>query len=517
MTSYQVALAFEDGITRFITCDDDETVADASYRARINIPLDCRDGACGTCKALCESGRYDGGEYIDEALTEDEAAQGYALPCQMVPESDLVLQIPTTSEVAKTAAATHRGTVTSVERHSDSTVGFTVTLEDRAGLAFLPGQYVNVAVPGTDVTRSYSFASSPTADEVSFLVRVNEQGAMSEYLRDRARVGDVLEMTGPMGSFFLREPQRPALYLAGGTGLAPLLSMLRKQHEDGFAYPVHLVYGVSRDDDLVHLETLEQLSSQVAEFTYEHCVSDPTSSAPNKGYVTSLVRPEHVHDGNVDVYLCGPPAMVESVRDHLKTEGISAAGFYYEKFALTGTAESGTVDVSEPVAAEPASTEGYEIGEEHPAVAESDAQFDARMALELGAVELTVGRLTPEQLAEYRILAEASSPSIDSDHFLDAAAFTDTNAAFHDHLFRCTGNDVLLEAYHRLEVTRLMTQALRDGQWVDEQVPADHAELVEAFERGDREAARRIVVEHSERAKATMRAALAALPAGAVR
>lgn len=510
MTSYQVALAFEDGITRFITCDDDETVADASYRARINIPLDCRDGACGTCKALCESGRYDGGEYIDEALTDDEAAQGYALPCQMVPESDLVLQIPTTSEVAKTAAGNHRGTVTSVERHSDSTVGLSVALEDRGGLTFLPGQYVNVAVPGTDVTRSYSFSNAPTEDEVSFLVRVNAQGAMSEYLRDRAQVGDVLEMTGPMGSFFLREPQRPALYLAGGTGLAPLLSMLRKQREDGFAYPVHLVYGVSRDDDLVHLETLEQLSSQVAEFTYEHCVSDPASSAPNKGYVTSLVRPEHVHDGDVDVYLCGPPAMVESVRDHLKAEGITAAGFYYEKFALTGTAGSGTVEASEPRAADPASTAGYEIGEEHPAVAESDAQFDARMALELGAVELTVGRLTPEQLAEYHILAEASSPSIDHGHFLDAAAFTDTNAAFHDHLFRCTGNEVLLEAYHRLEVTRLMTQVLRDGQWVDEQVPGDHAELVDAFERGDREAARRIVVEHSERAKSTMRAALAA-------
>ncbi|HEU4513241.1 MAG TPA: benzoate 1,2-dioxygenase electron transfer component BenC [Nocardioidaceae bacterium] len=522
MTSYQVALAFEDGITRFITCDDDETVADASYRARINIPLDCRDGACGTCKALCESGRYDGGEYIDEALTEDEAAQGYALPCQMVPESDLVLQIPTTSEVAKTAAGTHRGTVTAIDRHSDSTVGFSVALENRAGLAFLPGQYVNVAVPGTGVTRSYSFANAPSENEVSFLVRVNEQGAMSEYLRDRAQVGDSLEMTGPMGSFFLREPQRPALYLAGGTGLAPLLSMLRKQREDGFAYPVHLVYGVSRDDDLVHLETLEQLSSEVAEFTYEHCVSDPASTAPSKGYVTGLVRPEHVHDGNVDVYLCGPPAMVESVRGHLEAEGITPAGFYYEKFALTGTPENETIEdvpaeVAEPVAADPTSTEGYEIGEEHPAVAESDAQFDARMALELGVVELTVGRLTPEQLAEYRILAEASSPSIDSDHLLDAAAFTDTNAAFHDHLFRCTGNEVLLEAYHRLEVTRLMTQVLRDGAWVDQQVPADHAELVEAFERGDREAARRIVIEHSERAKTTMRAALAALPAGAVR
>lgn len=80
--SFQVALNFEDGITRFIECRPDETVADASYKARINIPLDCRDGACGTCKSLCESGKYDGGDYIEEALADDEAAAGYCLPCQ---------------------------------------------------------------------------------------------------------------------------------------------------------------------------------------------------------------------------------------------------------------------------------------------------------------------------------------------------------------------------------------------------------------------------------------------------
>src|ERR687890_91018 len=93
--THRVALSFEDGVTRFITCAPDQTVADASYRSRINIPLDCRDGACGTCKALCESGTYDGGDYIEEALTDDEAEQGYCLPCQMMPESDQVLQIPT--------------------------------------------------------------------------------------------------------------------------------------------------------------------------------------------------------------------------------------------------------------------------------------------------------------------------------------------------------------------------------------------------------------------------------------
>ena len=119
--THQVALSFEDGVTRFITCRPDQTVADASYRQRINIPLDCRDGACGTCKALCESGEYDGGDYIDDALSDDEAADGYALPCSMRPKSDLVLQIASTSEVAKTKAATYQGTITALDRLSPTT------------------------------------------------------------------------------------------------------------------------------------------------------------------------------------------------------------------------------------------------------------------------------------------------------------------------------------------------------------------------------------------------------------
>ncbi len=93
MTQYQVALAFEDGVSRFITCTGDQTVADASYRARIYIPLDCRVGACGTCKAFCESGEFDLGVYLEDALSTDEFEQGYVLPCVMKPKSDLVLDI----------------------------------------------------------------------------------------------------------------------------------------------------------------------------------------------------------------------------------------------------------------------------------------------------------------------------------------------------------------------------------------------------------------------------------------
>ncbi|GAB3297816.1 benzoate 1,2-dioxygenase electron transfer component BenC [Parasphingorhabdus pacifica] len=332
--THQVALSFEDGVTRLITCSPDETVADASYKSRINIPLDCRDGACGTCKSWCESGDYDGGDYIEDALSDEEAEQGYALPCQMMPRSDLILQIPSTSAMAKTQAATHSATVSDIQHHSDSTVEFTLEVEDREQLGFLPGQYVNVGVPGTELARSYSFSSGPREETVSFLVRITEGGAMSSYLRERAQPGDELEFTGPLGTFFLRDLKRPALFLAGGTGLAPLLSMLEKLSGTELEHTIHMLYGVSSDQDLVGLDKLEHYASVIPNFTYDYCVTDEASSAAKKGYVTDHFEPRHLNDGDVDVYLCGPPAMVEAVRTHMTNEGITPANFYFEKFAV---------------------------------------------------------------------------------------------------------------------------------------------------------------------------------------
>ncbi|MFF5987200.1 benzoate 1,2-dioxygenase electron transfer component BenC [Prauserella flavalba] len=612
--TYQVALSFEDGVTRFITCAEGQTVADASYRQRINIPLDCRDGACGTCKALCESGTYDGGAYIEDALSDDEARRGYVLPCSMKPTSDLVLRIASTSAVAKTEAATYPATLTALDRLSPTTFALTVETPDRDKLAFLPGQYVNIEVPGTGETRSYSFSNAPDDKSLTFLVKLTPGGVMSDYLTERATAGDELSFTGPNGSFFLREADRPVLLLAGGTGLAPILSIVRTLRATGSTRPAHLIYGVSTDDDLVELDTLAELAAQVEGFTWDYCVADPGSAAPNKGYVTSLIGDEHLHGGDVAVYLCGPPPMVEAVRTHFTERGVEPTGFYYEKFALSNAAaQAGPAVVETPpepepvvepapepepvrpvtlegegrtmagqrifepaalspllagaarTAAEeaatartvagqaiwpgdgagthalapgeaplpagnaravagqemlppaddlaplvaPAEPEGrYEIGEEHPSVHESDAVFEARRALELGALELVIGRLTSQQLAGYRLLAEATVPYVDGDRFVDAAAFTETNAAFHDYLFTLTGNEHLLQAYRALGVQGHMEETLRDATWCHPRCTQDHLDIVTAFEAGDRATARRLVVEHAERAKATTRRAM---------
>ena len=656
--THKVALAFEDGVTRFVTCQEDQSVADASYRSRINIPVDCSDGACGTCKAFCESGDYDRGSYVDDALSPDEAEQGYLLACQAKPRSDLVVQIPTTSAVAKTSAATHEGTVTGLDRLSPTTVRLSVQVSDRDKLAFLPGQYVNIAVPGSadarsagapsgEVTRSYSFASGPDDQELSFLVKLSPGGVMSEWLTERAVVGDQLSLTGPHGSFFLRESDAPVLLLAGGTGLAPILSILRTLEATGARRPVHLVYGVTTDDDLVELDTIRALADSVG-VSWDFCVADPATTAANQGYVTALFGAEELHGGDAAVYLCGPPAMVEAVRGDLAERELEPTGFYYEKFALAAVPESGAGtpgDAEEEAAPEPASAvpatpepepetprrtvtaggdgaelltlagreggavlgqdltrfgdpeplhaggapdsvggaeperallgqrvfepmadpgpnaaagpldededlivapegargigpdtvlppsdlaplvapvtgpadpagpvseDGYEIGEEHPDIHSSDAIFDAREALELGALELVLGRLSSREIAGYRLLAESTLPYVDreGERFTDAAAYTETNAAFHDYLFTRTGNAHLLRAYQALGVKGAMTETLRSAVWCHPDCAQDHLDIVDAIEAGDRAEARRLISTHAANSKATMRRAM---------
>lgn len=644
--THKVALAFEDGVTRFVNCREDQSVADASYRSRINIPVDCSDGACGTCKAFCESGDYEGGSYIEDALSDDEAQEGYLLACQAKPRSDMVVQIPTTSAVAKTAAATHRGRVAGLDRLSPTTVRLTVEIDERDKLAFLPGQYVNIAVPGTDVTRSYSFSSAPDDDELSFLIKLTPGGMMSEWLDGRAGVGDEVTFTGPHGSFFLRESDNPLLLLAGGTGLAPILSIMRTLRAQGSERPAHLVYGATTDDDVVELETVRELAGEIG-LSWDYCVADPATSAPNQGYVTSLFGAEHLHDGTGAVYLCGPPAMVEAVRGDLRERELDPSGFYYEKFALAAVPDTGAgagdpgegaepepdavtpqissesvdehaeapaapepaaarvagppvaddlltlggregrevlgrpltrfgdpqplyaggdpssvgrgepergilgqrmwepfsaapvscLDESEdlviapegaravqsmpvlaphdidPLVAPPSATvthDGYEIGEEHPDIHSSDAIFDARQALELGALELVLGRLSSQEVAGYRLLAEATVPYVDREaqRFTDAAAYTETNAAFHDYLFTRTGNAHLLRAYQALGVKGAMEESLRTAVWCHPDCAQDHLDIVDAIEAGDRGRARELISSHAENAKATMRRAM---------
>ncbi|GLO50999.1 benzoate 1,2-dioxygenase electron transfer component BenC [Pseudomonas asiatica] len=332
--SFQIALNFEDGVTRFIEATGNEMVADAAYRQGVNIPLDCRDGACGTCKCRAESGRYDlGDNFIEDALSEDEIAEGYVLTCQMRAESDCVISVPASSLVCKIEQSSYQGSISRLEQLSESTIALSIKGESLTRLSFLPGQYVNLSVPGTEHSRAYSFSTLQKEGEVSFLIRNVPGGLMSSFLTGKAQVGDTMSLAGPLGSFYLRPIERPLLLLAGGTGLAPFTAMLERIAEQGSDHPLHLIYGVTNDFDLVELDRLQALADLIPNFTFSACVANPESQHPKKGYVTQHIERGHLNDGDVDVYLCGPPPMVEAVNHYIREQGFTPANFYYEKFA----------------------------------------------------------------------------------------------------------------------------------------------------------------------------------------
>jgi benzoate/toluate 1,2-dioxygenase reductase component len=335
--TYNIALQFEDGVTRFITCNENEKLSDAAYRQKMNIPVDCLDGACGTCRGLCESGTYEMSEtsYIEDALTSEDAAQGYILACQMKPKSDCVIQIPASSEACKTGVSAYKGTISKIEKISDSTIGLSVDLEQSECLSFLPGQYVNIGIPGGSETRSYSFSSAPGVAQASFVIRNVPNGKMSSYLCNDASAGDTVTFNGPYGSFYLREIARPTLFLAGGTGIAPFLSMLEFLCEKGTNQPIRLVFGVTNDIDLVALAALDHYKQTLPDFDYRTCVASDQSTHTRKGYVTQHIEPSWLNDGDVDIYLCGPVAMVDAVRNWLTEGDVKPKSFHYEKFSAS--------------------------------------------------------------------------------------------------------------------------------------------------------------------------------------
>jgi len=241
-----------------------------------------------------------------------------------------VVEVPVASTMCKTGNAEVTGAVAEVNLISPTSIELKITAD--ADIAFLPGQYVNIQVPGTDQTRAYSFSSKPGSRELSFLIRNVPGGLMSSWLVGKARTGDKVTLIGPMGSFYLRPIERPVLMLAGGTGLAPFLAKLEHMKANGCDLPTHLIYGVTNDDDLVCLDSLDRFAEELDNFSYITVVSSESSNHPRKGYVTQHMDEAPVNDGDVDVYLCGPPPMVDAVLGYFREQGIEPNSFHYEKF-----------------------------------------------------------------------------------------------------------------------------------------------------------------------------------------
>ena len=329
---HKVAFNFEDGVTRIVDVRDNQLVIDAAARAGVILPFGCRDGNCGACKSFCEAGQYKLQAYSYNAMTTREARQRYVLTCKMVALSDCAIRVLSASHACNVQPLAMAVTVEEVRKLSPSLIGLVIKMAQGASLPFLPGQYVNMGVPGSPQTRPYSFSSLPKDGLVEFFIRNLPGGAMSRYLFDRAKPGDTLSISGPYGTFYLRDIARPQLFLAGGTGLAPFLSMLEKISGTDQKHPIRLIYGVTNDVDLVKVEKLEAFAAKIPYFSFTTCVADQVSQHSRKGFVTEHIDDEHLNGGDVDIYLCGPPPMVDAAQSAFAERGVKPARLFFEKF-----------------------------------------------------------------------------------------------------------------------------------------------------------------------------------------
>ena len=304
-------------------------------RNRIMLLTDCREGACGTCRAVCDSGDYDLEDYSADALSERDRADGAVLTCRMRLNSDCVvtLDYASTAAIRGPAQKPHTLELRNIERIAEDAVELVLASEDGKALSFLPGQYVNLSPTGSDFVRSYSFSNAPGSPQANFLVRLLPGGAMSTWLLERAKPGDVVAASGPFGRFFLRDTNRPLLFVAGGTGLAPIMSMLESMAAEGVNPPgVDVIFGVGQPQQLMCLDSLGALVAKFANSSLTTTVVEPDATWDKAvGTTADALAAANISAGT-QVYLCGPGAMIDACAASLDEKGISQKDRIFEVF-----------------------------------------------------------------------------------------------------------------------------------------------------------------------------------------
>ena len=341
MSEHNVVLGFADDKTFTVTVGENENLADAAKRQGHNLEIGCEFGVCGTCKAHCVEGEYEMEDFDPSALTIFDQKRNYVLVCVMHPKSDCRVNFTYDSSKAGAEDLTKdlACTVSSIDMVSDTVARVALTLPEGESFDFDPGQYVNLTIPGAEHFRSYSFANPPfEKDEIVFYIRLLPQGLMSDYLRGDAKVGDVMSVAGPHGQFYLREVRRPIMMIGGGTGLAPMLSMLDQMIEQGTTdQPITLLYGANNYEELFAIDKLEAYKTQFKQFSYDIAlVNEHAEWSGTVGFVTHLLNDGQLNGGDLDVYLCGPPPMIDSSTEWLVKHGVDEdQSIHAEKFTAS--------------------------------------------------------------------------------------------------------------------------------------------------------------------------------------
>lgn len=312
------------------------SVLEAALRANHWLPHSCSQGTCGTCKIRVLCGEVDHGDADESILTTDERSSGLALACQASPRADLTISPVNDVDPGRTMHALRdfRGTVRELSDVARQTRKLVVELDEP--MEFDAGQYAELIVPGTSVARQYSMANSPSEQRLlEFHVRCTEGGrATAGWIFDTLAVGDRIDLRGPLGQFGIVEAQaEPAILVGGGTGLAPLKSIVRHALDGDLLPSIHLYHGGRRAIDLYDVEYFRAIEAADARFHYHPVLSEESWDGAT-GMVTDAVLRDFASCRGHSAYLCGPPAMVVAAVKALKRRRMSPRLIFKEEFTV---------------------------------------------------------------------------------------------------------------------------------------------------------------------------------------
>ncbi len=331
-----------------IEVGEDQTILRAAAEQGIMLMHGCKEGQCASCKSFILDGDdIEHDKYSTFALPDYELDEGYTLLCRAHAYEDLTIELLNyDEEMIRSGLPIQQGVaeVVSSDAVTRDMRHLVLRLLEPAEIKFFPGQYMDIAIPGTGTTRSFSMANTSSRESglLEFVIKIYPDGQFSRFLAEELAEGDRLDITGPFGVFTLREGDADLVFIGGGAGLAPILALLRTMAERGISRTATFFYGARTPADLCFETELRELEQKLPNFRYRPALSEPAADDGwdgETGLITDVVK-RHASDlTGAHAYVCGPPPMVEAAVPLLATLGVAEKRIYFDKFTFTGNPE----------------------------------------------------------------------------------------------------------------------------------------------------------------------------------
>jgi len=318
---------------RTIDVGDNDTILEAALAEDINYPFGCHSGTCGSCKSKLLSGEVRYLDYSRFALTEEERAQGWILACSAVPISDCEVSFDAPAESESHPLRKIECRVTALASATHDIKYLTLEPCDGRPLEFSAGQFVNLGF-GTLPGRDYSMANRPDEPQLVFHIRLTAGGVASGYVHRELKQGDTVTLRGPYGTSFLRKSHPgPVIALAGGSGLAPIKSIVETALRGGFDKPLFLYFGVRDERDLYLEAHFAALAARHRNLTFIPVLSQPSAATARRtGFLADAIAQDFATLAGWTAYLAGPPVMVESCKTVLQRLQVAPGDCHADAF-----------------------------------------------------------------------------------------------------------------------------------------------------------------------------------------